>query len=85
MHMFSGFEVYLEELSKQFLVKEEGIFYCTICGQSAKRKNDATLHVESKHFPSDKGYSCGLCDKRLNTYRAYKVHRQAYHKQTYHG
>ena len=55
-------------------------YSCSICGWIFKQRNDAKLHVESKHFPTDGGYVCDVCGKRTNTYNAYKTHMARNHK-----
>ena len=76
----SGCEARLEELGQQHLVKQEGGFQCNICGWIMKYKQNAKLHVESKHFPTMNGYYCDLCSKHFNTYKALKRHNDCYHR-----
>ena len=72
----------LEGLAAEHIIEEGYMHKCIICGWPFKLKYDAKLHVESKHFPTDNGYHCGICDKYFNTFKAMKNHNTLYHKKS---
>ena len=70
----------LDSLAEQYLEDRDGQYACTVCGKLMDRRYTAKLHLESKHFPTDNGYQCDLCDKTFNTYSAIKNHKFTYHQ-----
>ena len=70
----------LEELAQNYLVRDNYLYKCTICGKSAKDKYAAKMHLESKHFPTIDGYACEICRKLFNTKNAYNTHKTNLHK-----
>ena len=70
----------LDKLGAQYLTEENGAYKCIICERVCRQKFSAKLHVESKHFPTEKGYFCAQCIRHFNTFSALKNHNHLYHK-----
>ena len=71
----------LESLGAQYLLEANNLHTCSLCGWTFKSKKDAKLHIEAKHFPTDKGYVCDLCGKSSNSYSSYRMHRSRHNKK----
>ena len=70
----------LDALAHNYLEKI-GIYYiCTLCSQKCRDRSAAKLHLESKHFPTENGYSCDICGKQFNTKNAFNTHKSYQHK-----
>ena len=68
-------EARLDELAQTYLLREDILYKCNLCGLTGKDKSDMKMHLESKHFPTDNGYACLLCKRMFNTKRAFKSHK----------
>ena len=77
-------EARLEELARQYLTRESSRYACTLCPRTAGNKSDLKLHIEAVHFPTNGAYVCQICDARLNTKKAFKHHKSAYHRGDQH-
>ena len=53
---------------------------CSLCGKVSRDVHAAKSHLDSKHFPSDNGYNCNLCDKHCKTKNALACHMSQYHR-----
>ena len=60
---------HLERGSKAVGVK------CKICGKYMKDWYKAKSHLESIHFPTEKGYQCSRCGEFKNTKKALDNHK----------
>ena len=56
-------------------------FQCSLCEMVFSRKHTASLHLEAKHFPTDRGYVCEICYEGYNTYGNFKKHRSMCRRQ----
>ena len=76
----------LDALAAQYLIEvNPHTFRCRVCGWIHKHRFAAKLHIESKHFPTESGYSCDLCYKLFNTFSALKSHNHSYHPSVNHS
>ena len=69
----------LEALAQTYLERQDGVNRCSLCGQAGKDRYAMKMHLESKHFPTEGGYACDMCDKLFNTKNAYKTHKSNSH------
>ena len=68
-----------QDLDQYVLSSEDGSFYCGICNQGMKKKDNLKRHIESKHFPNIFSYQCPDCSTVLGTRRALERHRENSH------
>ena len=58
---------------------EDGLFYCTVCRQSAKQKIHVKNHVEAKHLEGIE-IPCPICGKIFRSRHNLSTHTQNTHK-----
>ena len=68
-----------QDLDQYVLSSEDGSFYCGICSQAMKKKDNLKRHIESKHFPNIFSYQCPDCFTVLGTRKALERHRENSH------
>ena len=61
-------------LGSQYMLEGNNVYTCSLCGLEFKKKRATKIHIEAKHFPTDKGYICHLCGKSSNSFNAYNAH-----------
>merc|ERR1712071_746530 len=54
-------------------------YICTICKHSSLKKENAKLHVESKHFKGLFHYNCFACNEDFPTLKALRIHKNNKH------
>jgi hypothetical protein len=71
----------LDSLTRENCAKGPGAkYYCQLCGKSRGDITAMRLHMEACHFPSARGYECGLCLRFCKTRHALQCHMSRYHK-----
>ena len=71
----------IEELAKFYISRNEAKFYiCSICGKESRDLHNAKTHLESSHFPSEKGYECQMCGSVLKTKNTLACHMSRKHR-----
>ena len=60
------------------LVRNNGIWNCSLCPYFSKAKSSVKRHVESIHFEESE-IQCDLCPKVCPTPNALKCHKYKYH------
>ena len=63
-----------------YLTKDGGKYYCSLCEYSSSNKTHVKDHIESQHFPNTFSYQCPYCDNVVGTNKALKRHIQRLHK-----
>jgi len=72
----------LDELASLYLTKlSEGGFLCSLCSKFSRDLHAGKSHLDSKHFPSETGYSCDHCAKHCKTKNALACHMSIYHRK----
>ena len=59
---------------------EDGLFYCNVCGKSAKQKIVVKNHVEAKHLEGIE-IPCPICGKIFRSRPCLRVHQSYFQKQ----
>ena len=86
---FLFFLVFLEHdqigpyINEMLLQTEDNLgiktFFCGVCQQGGKYKQDIERHIESHHIETNP-FECEACGAFLKTRRALKMHTRAHHK-----
>ena len=63
-----------QDLDQYVLSSEDGSFYCGICNQAMKKKDNLKRHIESKHFPNIFSYQCPECSVVVGSRAALSNH-----------
>merc|ERR1712129_29261 len=69
----------LESQLEQMMVKNEGLWKCKVCGQTAKQKNVIKDHTET-HLQGI-SHTCHICNRKSSTRKALQVHINNFHSQ----
>ena len=75
-NLFLGFITTPQDLDQYVLSAEDGSFYCGICNQASRKKDNLKRHIESKHFPNIFSYQCPVCCISLGTRDALQNHKK---------
>ena len=75
-YLFLGFISTPQDLDQYVLSAEDGSFYCGICNQATRKKDNLKRHIESKHFPNIFSYQCPVCCISLGTRDALQNHKK---------
>ena len=78
--MFIGLGSF-DDLAAQYIAKDGSKYSCSLCGKVSRDVTDAKRHLESKHFPSDGGYECQICNSNFKTWNALSCHNSKYHRK----
>ena len=74
-----GYITKSQDMDQYVTSAEDGSYYCEICNQASRKKDNLRRHIESKHFPNVFSYQCSECYVSLGTREALQRHRQKCH------
>ena len=78
---FKGFDNFAdrkEEVKDYFGRSADGMYQCKACGKKEKHNSNLKSHVEAHHYSP--GYSCQICGRNFQLYKACKRHEKNYCK-----